>query len=70
MRHLMPGVVGGEKSAPTSIVAASIRLLAAIGRGRNAAPHDGQATLYTAERGITWFADDLYRAVRPRIHLG
>jgi hypothetical protein len=24
----------------------------------------------TAERSVTWFADDLYRAVRPRIHLG
>ena len=30
-----------------------------------------QMDLYGPVRGgVTWFADDLYRAVRPRIHLG
>ena len=30
-----------------------------------------QMDLYGPVRGgVTWFADDLYRAIRPRIHLG
>ena len=30
-----------------------------------------QMDLYGPVRGgVTWFADDLYRVVRPRIHLG
>jgi hypothetical protein len=37
MRHLKVRG-GGEKSAPTKIIAASIRLPAVIGRGRNADP--------------------------------